>query len=489
MTSNPSVFPFLRLPRELRDIIYRHYVDDRDGYVYDFERNKLTHANGDRIDLSFSLVCRQISSEIAGVALDANEVVFRTYCSEKTKFKAAECSIAIRKIRDFQSLLVNELAPRFLTSNVANTVSTCFPQFRPVLERWQSGQQLFIPNFRGTIHESHIPWGETRSAWVDFNHLVLSIISKLPGFIQEADQVVDQWTKNRESWRCNPTELVNAHPASWVIPGSEELSRMMSLATAKSLSSSDDLLRDFGTRFRYSAASLAIRFLQSHATVALSRIRKVILSEDQMSLTNSPSHVQGLVWFCRQNPKLQIERIVNLWTAGISPNHRPEYPLRTSIITKSFGRWIFEALELRKHGMPDGSFRLILDGNPIPEKASQVFGAVKGDAVRQAALDLCYERNVLPRPSWIERRRRWGYQWEELPQAIMDLQTGGYDSFIDCNFDLGAPFDPESLVKERLNWTAKEWEDEWELRQDDRFDTEAPLPPWSELHPMSIIDW
>ncbi|KAK7178664.1 hypothetical protein PSPO01_15272 [Paraphaeosphaeria sporulosa] len=203
-----------------------------------------------------------------------------------------------------------------------------------------------------------------------------------------------------------------------------------------------------------------------------------------MSVAISPSHAQGLVHFCRRHPKLRVKRIVNLWRAGISPDDRPERPLRTSIITKAFGRWIFETLELQERGMPEGSFTLILDGNLIPEKASQIFRAVKSDAARQAALDLCYERNILPRPSWVERRHRFGYQWEGLPQAIKNLQNGEYASFIECNFDLGAAFEPERLTRERIGWTAEDWEDEWADRQSDSFDTADPLPPWLELHPM-----
>jgi hypothetical protein len=290
--------------------------------------------------------------------------------------------------------------------------------------------------------------------------------------------VVDAWTMDGDAWRCDPIEVVKAHSPSWSIPGSEEASRLWSLVSPVPQSRRTQFYDDFGTRFRYSAASLSIRFLQSNPTITLFRMRKIVLLEDYMSLTNSPSHAQGLVRFCRLN------RIVNLWRAGISPDDKPGDPLRTSIISKAFGRWILEALELRKRGMPVGSFRLLLDGDPILEKASQIFEAVKGDVARQVALDLCYERNILPRPSWFERRRRFGYQWEGLPQAITDLQNGEYASFIECNFDLGAAYDPERLIEERVGWTAEEWEDEWAERGDDKFDTEAPLPPWRKLHPI-----
>jgi hypothetical protein len=342
-------------------------------------------------------------------------------------------------------------------------------------------------HYCGKLLGTSIPWGETRSSWVEFNYFVLSIISKAPDFIQDAERVIDTWAQDRQVWKCDPMEVIKTCPTSWAICSPDEVSRLQSLVMPVAWFARDQFelfLQDFGMRFRYSAASLAIRFLQSYPDVAFSQTRKIILFEDHMSIANSPSHAHGLIRFCRQNPRLRIERVVNLWRAGISPNDSIEYPLRTSIITKSFGRWIFEALELQKHGMPQGSFKLLLDGNPILEKASQIFEAVKGDAARQAALDACYERNILPCPSWIERRRRRGYQWEDLPQAITSLQNGEYASFIECNFDVGAPYDIESLINERLNWTAEEWEDEWELREDDEFNTEAPLPSWEELHPI-----
>ena len=46
------------------------------------------------------------------------------------------------------------------------------------------------------------------------------------------------------------------------------------------------------------------------------------------------------------------------------------------MITKSLGGWIFEALELRDRGMPNGSFRLILEGDPVPDMAYQIFEAI-----------------------------------------------------------------------------------------------------------------
>ena len=63
-TPDPTATPLpalLRLPRELRDLIYEEYVRVDGGYVYNPETNKLAHADGSPIDLSLRLVCRQLA--------------------------------------------------------------------------------------------------------------------------------------------------------------------------------------------------------------------------------------------------------------------------------------------------------------------------------------------------------------------------------------------------------------------------------------------
>ncbi|KAI1155177.1 hypothetical protein F4825DRAFT_447724 [Nemania diffusa] len=81
MLSPSSPSPLLRLPRELRDIIYGFYLAVYGGYVYDFRAGKLRGADApDRpIDLALTFTCRQIAAEMRGVALGANTIHFRTY--------------------------------------------------------------------------------------------------------------------------------------------------------------------------------------------------------------------------------------------------------------------------------------------------------------------------------------------------------------------------------------------------------------------------
>ncbi|KAK8112505.1 hypothetical protein PG984_013031 [Apiospora sp. TS-2023a] len=80
-----SASPFLRLPRELRDAIYREYVLVDGGYVFNPYTEKLRKATGQgrgdanrAINLSLTYTCRQVAIEMKGVALGANLVTFKT---------------------------------------------------------------------------------------------------------------------------------------------------------------------------------------------------------------------------------------------------------------------------------------------------------------------------------------------------------------------------------------------------------------------------
>lgn len=81
--------PFLNLPRELRDEIYRHYVTFEDGLVYNFEYGgqekpksqnilgNLVPANKrNRIDLALRSTCKQIHWETEGLILEFNTIAF-----------------------------------------------------------------------------------------------------------------------------------------------------------------------------------------------------------------------------------------------------------------------------------------------------------------------------------------------------------------------------------------------------------------------------
>lgn len=70
--------PLFRLPRELRDEIYHYYVLEENGYHHDATSDKLRQASGHPINLSLQYTCKKTATEMDGLALQVNRVIFRT---------------------------------------------------------------------------------------------------------------------------------------------------------------------------------------------------------------------------------------------------------------------------------------------------------------------------------------------------------------------------------------------------------------------------
>ena len=172
-----STPPFLRLPRELRDQIYEYYHQCHDGYSYNFESNKLTQANGKSVHLSLTLACRQIHSEVVGLALRLNAIVFETFFCKCIQRNAMLYHNASKYLADRKSSVLNRVAPLLLDTKMAKAAAKRYPQFKPMLRHWRnhSGLPLAI------IDDRH--WGEPPSIQDDFITYTLSLLSKNPKFV------------------------------------------------------------------------------------------------------------------------------------------------------------------------------------------------------------------------------------------------------------------------------------------------------------------
>ncbi|KAF2687816.1 hypothetical protein K458DRAFT_269401, partial [Lentithecium fluviatile CBS 122367] len=147
----------------------------------------------------------------------------------------------------------------------------------------------------------------------------------------------------------------------------------------------------------------------------------IVLVEDGEAVAFPECHARGLMLFCSRNPRLRVERRVNLWKTVFPPkNRRLELPadfLHARAVTKSVSPWVLEASILPSLGMPNGCFSLILDGNPIAQKSSEVFAVVQRDAAWQAALEESFKRQLLSMPSWLDKRLHLAFISENFPAA------------------------------------------------------------------------
>jgi hypothetical protein len=160
---------FFRLPRELRDLIYEHYVSIEIGYAYHFESNKLTAADGGCIDLSLMYTCRIAAEELQDLTLKVNKIAFRATCTDATREIAGVFHGAIGLLDTHKSALLDQITPRLLTREMAKEVTLSYPQFQPILQHWMSEGQL--PRFGGGNS-----WGETPSVYRDFVYFTLDTI-------------------------------------------------------------------------------------------------------------------------------------------------------------------------------------------------------------------------------------------------------------------------------------------------------------------------
>jgi hypothetical protein len=176
------------------------------------------------------------------------------------------------------------------------------------------------------------------------------------------------------------------------------------------------------------------------------------LHEDQMSTPHPRCHAKGLVAFCRENPRLRIEHLVNLWTCAldcarwippralyvIPVTHfaTTPFPGKLSQVITAIASWIVEANALSALGMPEGAFTLLFDGEPYSEHGVVLFKAVKWAACDQLLQELDIARmRQNDAPTWTEHRESPRYHFEGFPKAIDDIVRG--KSIVKCNFDVG----------------------------------------------------
>jgi hypothetical protein len=483
----------LKLPREVRDMIYEHYTRT-DGYIHNFETNKLRQANGSPIDLSLTLTCRQIAQETNGLGLLRNTITFSTFFSENTREPAGLFHAAVTRRKTQQAVILGRLAPKLLTPEMAEKAIKEYPALTPIIHTWSQRGDMQI------IRQQDVTYGEAPSLWAEFVQFVLTMLSKHPAFLEEARALIHFWTP---VFGCNALELINGNTDPWAIPDSEELEDLV--ATNHVEANMYDYFDHI--KYSYSAASVTIRFFKSLPANTRARIRNVILREDYESVSNPECHGKRLLPFCVENPKLHVERFVSLWQHAfpVEVTRSSEYTIHGAFtnmhipppewlrddklascgVTKSISKWIAETLLLPSLGLPEGSYTLIFDGEPTPEKSAEVFDIVQRDAAWQAALDLCYERGLLPQGSWLDRRLRKGYFYDSLLTAIRNLSEDS--ALIRCNFNPGLPHSAEDLVDEHHGWSLQDWERGWDTHEPREFQTEQPLPPWHVLRWQRVI--
>ncbi|KAI1605153.1 hypothetical protein PtrCC142_002651 [Pyrenophora tritici-repentis] len=93
-----------------------------------------------------------------------------------------------------------------------------------------------------------------------------------------------------------------------------------------------------------------------------------VLDEDLVAIAHPASHAQGLIPYCQKNPKMRIEKRVDMWRnllqGGATPFHygARQDDLESKYVTDAVGDCVIEANALSSLRMPKDVFTLVLDG-------------------------------------------------------------------------------------------------------------------------------
>ncbi|UKZ81737.1 hypothetical protein TrVFT333_009509 [Trichoderma virens FT-333] len=559
---------FLDLPPEVRNAIYEHYVAIKGGYIFNFKSGKLGAASSDGgiqpIDQALKFTCKTVAREMRGLDLMVNFITFSTGYSDKWRASAAafhfchawndyklltwlflvedteeqdEADDEIENDENHfgsQSEAINEhpgesetedededegdndsvsesnsdsesnssrvIIPAF-TRTIAEQVAKRYPKFEPVLQAILQG----IDPSEVTSYYGIVP-----------SYRRQAVIYTLELAIQHG-AIPEDWLKNRHNdprellalfaefppWSCCLTED-EIHEMS-----SPPVSRKQFCCYWKEPHIEQNGQRQYMQgKYRFSAAAVAVRFLSRLPKYLRLCLRDIRLHEDAVSVANPECHAQGLIKFCIENPKLHIERRLDLWRNVFqSPSMAMDIlvfffenqwewsnpddagrgrGLCSYSLTESVALWITEALALIPLGMPQKSFTLILDAGASEEECAEIFQTIiQRDAAWQTAWEMIAAESYSEETFFTKRLHRC-YRFDGFPEAVKEM-INDPSGFIQCTFDTGPDLWDAETEFQKYRHLPLEESIALPIDQGIYFQPPAPLPGWSALLAENIM--
>ncbi|EXF83884.1 hypothetical protein CFIO01_03907 [Colletotrichum fioriniae PJ7] len=322
---------FFKFPNELRNLIYKYYLQLDEGYKLNPHTNKLRAGNDNPISLDLLYTCKRAALEMQGLPFQHNTITFSAFHP-----RSRTDGINVGRFHHMMDMMDEELAatfqqlpPRYFHSQVVKEVAAAYPAFIPVLDVMKTDH--------GDLGNFQSSYGETPSSCRDFIRFTLNSISSNKSLFSDYDRIINEVHYNDEYYgnespieqpTVPPDRLFEFAPDPWAIPSQNVLdhfSYLLDPENCRLSCVSDDLYQDEETsvdpqRFRYSAVAAAVRFLDSISPILRGCIRNIRLMEDHMSVCKPQCHGLGMIRFCRENPNLRIERHVKLWDTVFQEN-------------------------------------------------------------------------------------------------------------------------------------------------------------------------
>ncbi|CAE7020516.1 hypothetical protein PTNB73_10163 [Pyrenophora teres f. teres] len=511
---------FFKISRELRDKIYLYYFTLDNGYTYNHESKQLRSTNEEPYPLALSSVSRQVRQETVGLALEYNDLHFHTYLNPALYInkEIGHYDKRLKALYNETSLL---LLGKFadggcFTHEVCRFVEKHYPKFAHIANgirnrSWYVGKGDRLRNYAGMVKSED--WKEIPSLTRDFVLSTLRYLFNEPcGQVThlKIERIFEHLCRRRGRFESSLLEPWNP-PTNWDFADLERIVPETPGYWEKE-------------KYRLSAACLAIEFLARLSDRNIRSVRKIHLDEDHPSIAWPECHARGLIPFAKGYPDMSIVRNVSLWRnilpGGCSTSLKtymtdktfadfPEGQIRiekllsADVSAKCLAPWIMEATALPSLGMPEGSFKMILDGQLIPERSTEMFDVARVDAQSQLLFEKDKPANCSAQQNWLRLRQMPNFIMFGFPQAIRDIVNG--TSLIHCNFHIPAqpnpvprhevrpwehirPYDDMphyktlAVLEPHRSRSLEDWECEWRWAHEEfLFDTEDMNYTWADL--------
>ncbi|KAI4658981.1 uncharacterized protein J4E79_006741 [Alternaria viburni] len=495
--------PLFRLPREIRNTIYDYYARSRPRYVYDKDTAKLRYSDtsAQTEGLGLMMTCKIAADEMQHIAFQ--NVEFSTLCSaddgaefQQLRSRAARfCQIfdMVQVQRQYMLICVAEL----LEASDLTEIRARYPVIEDCLE--------------GPLKQA-----VTRNINILSQYMDMSLDNHECQEFVEALVLALDMAKSRDSTKfarltrgifgniiCPVGNLRGMgqynifvegalhdvlywRPTPWSIPTDSELARMEGLVCRPE----EDKTLIYNWCHVEDPRQLCNMY--QFPPKRLRNLRKLVLHEDFKSMPRSVCHVRGLIPLCQANSKLRIERHIDL-LANLLPLGHPDSlyagydSIAGSDVLDATIPWLMEVYLLHTHGMPAGSFRLVIDGHS--RESLEAWNILKyAAAMQEAMLEQCRVKNTDPTSRLFDRRFlcRVGLPWH-LPDGFSDTIRAVIDGTINITFtgDVGEMWDQDTFFFKRRDWTVNEWEEEW---KDEVWIKEISTDYWKRINARYQID-
>jgi len=185
-------------------------------------------------------------------------------------------------------------------------------------------------------------------------------------------------------------------------------------------------------------------------------------------MPRSVCHVRGLISICQAHPQLRIERridlLANLLPLGHSYSDINGHDwIGGSDVLDAVIPWLMEVHLLHTRGMPESSFRLVIDGHS--RESLEAWDILKyAAAMQEAMLHQCRVNNTHPTSRLFGRcfLGPSGLPWH-LPDGFSNTIRAVINGTINITFtgEVGDIWHGDDFFFERRHWIVDEWAKEW----------------------------